>query len=83
MQAAKWIFDDNFAWQIGGDSGTGLWRAIIGASDEGYISTKGIASGGTLYVQTGNGVISVTNSVNYEEKVFTYSGGSITMVVVV
>jgi len=78
LQTAKWVFDDNFSWQLGGDSGTGVWRAIIGSSDEGYISTKGIASGGTLYVQTGNGVISVTNSNNYEERVFTYSGGSIT-----
>ena len=78
LQKAKWIFDDNFSWQLGGDSGTGVWRAVIGSSDEGYISTKGIASGGTLYVQTGNGVISVTNSNDYEERVFTYSGGSIT-----
>ena len=74
---AKWIFDDNFSYQIGSTSGSGVWRALIGNSTEGYISTKGIASGGTLYVQTGNGVISVTNSNNYEEKVFTYSGGSI------
>lgn len=77
LQDAKWVFDDNFAYQIGGNSGTGVWRAIIGSSDEGYISTKGIASGGTLYVQTGNGVISVTNSNSYEENIFTYSGGSI------
>lgn len=75
---AKWVFDDNVSWEIGGDSGSGVWKAVIGSSDEGYISTKGIAAGGTLYVQTGNGVISVTNSNDYEERVFTYSSGSIT-----
>ena len=78
LSDAKWVFDDSVNWQIGGDSGSGAWKAIIGSSDEGYISTKGIAAGGTLYVQTGNGFISVTNSNDYEEKVFTYSGGSIT-----
>ena len=63
---AKWVFDDNFSWQLGGVNGQGVWRALIGnGGTEGYISTKGIASGGTLYVQTGNGVISVTNSNNY------------------
>lgn len=74
---ARWIFDDNIAWQIGGNSGEGLWLATYEGGAEGYIKTTGIASGGTLYVQTGNGVISVTNSNDYEEKVFTYSGGSI------
>tara|TARA_B100000674_G_scaffold68276_1_gene47109 strand:+ start:50 stop:1054 length:1005 start_codon:yes stop_codon:yes gene_type:complete len=73
----RWVFDDNVAWQIGGDSGEGLWLAQYDGGAEGYIKTTGIAAGGTLYVQTGNGVISVTNSNSYEEKVFTYSGGSI------
>ena len=74
---ARWLFDDSIAWQIGGNSGEGLWLATYAGGAEGYIKTTGIASGGTLYVQTGNGVISVTNSNDYEEKVFTYSGGSI------
>ena len=78
LAKAKWVFDDNVSWNIGGDSGSGVWKAIIGSSDAGYIQTSGIAAGGTLYVQTGNGVISVTNSNDYEERVFTYSGGSIT-----
>lgn len=78
LSDAKWVFDDSVSWEIGGDSGTGAWKAIIGSSDAGYIQTSGIAAGGTLYVQTGNGVISVTNSNDYEERVFTYSGGTIT-----
>jgi len=78
LSDAKWVFDDSVNWQLGGNSGSGVWKAVIGSSDAGYIQTSGIAAGGTLYVQTGNGVISVTNSNDYEEKVFTYSGGSIT-----
>lgn len=78
LQKAKWVFDDFLQWELGGTSGTGAWKALLGNSTEGYISTKGIAAGGTLYVQTGNGVISVTNSNSYEEQVFTYAGGVIT-----
>lgn len=78
LALAKWVFDDSVAYQIGGNSGTGVWKAVIGSSDEGYIQTSGIAAGGTLYVQTGNGIISVTNSNDYEEKVFRYVGGAIT-----
>ena len=74
---ARWIFDDAINWQIGGDTGQGVWRASFQGGPQGYIKTQGIVAEGTLYVQTGNGVISVTNSVNYEEKVFTYSSGSI------
>ena len=75
---AQWVFDDNINWQIGGDSGRGVWKATYVGGGEGYIKTQGIAAGGTLYVQTGNGVISVTNSNSYEEKVFTFVGGVIT-----
>lgn len=77
LSDAKWLFDDSITWQIGGNSGSGVWRATFADASEGYIQTKGIAAGGTLYVQTGNGIISVTNSNDYEEKVFTYSAGSI------
>ena len=77
LSDAKWVFDDNITWQIGGDSGSVVWRATFADASEGYIKTSGIVAGGTLYVQTGNGVISVTNSNSYEEQVFTYSGGSI------
>ena len=58
-------------------AGIEIDRGSLSDASEGYIKTSGIVAGGTLYVQTGNGVISVTNSNSYEEQVFTYSGGSI------
>ena len=42
------------------------------------IKTPGIVAGGNLYVSTGAGVITVTGTNDYEEQVFTYSGGNIT-----
>ena len=41
------------------------------------LKTKGIVSDGTLYISTGNQVISVTGTSDYETGVFTYTGSNI------
>lgn len=74
---ARWLFDEQITWNLGGTSGQGTFYAITG-SQKLPINTPGIVAQGTLYVNTGNGVISVTNTSNYEEKVWNYSGGEIT-----
>ena len=72
------VWDEAITWDLGGDSGQGTFKI----ENDGYgilpWYTNGIKSPGTLFVDVGNEVISVTNSVSYEEKCFTYVGGIIT-----
>lgn len=74
---AKWLFDEQISWNLGGTSGQGTFYAIAGTQKL-PINTPGIVAQGNLYVNTGNGVISVTNTSNYEEKIWSYSSGVIT-----
>lgn len=75
---SRLVWDETINWATGGTSGTGTWTFERGSSVI-PINTTGIVSGGNLYlIQAGNGVISVTGTNDYEEKVFTYSGGVIT-----
>jgi len=75
---ARWLFDEQVFWQLGGTDGFGTFGASFSDGQKLPINTPGIVSNGNLYVQTGNGVISVTNTNNYEEKVFTYQNSVIT-----
>lgn len=76
LQNSKLVFDEQIAWTLGGTSGQGTWTFLKG-TDLLPIKTPGIVAGGNLYVSTGNGVISVTGTTDYEEKVFGYTGGTI------
>jgi hypothetical protein len=75
---AEWLFDEQVSWDLGGVSGQGAFYSIVGRGTIGAkklpINTPGIVAQGNLYVNTGNGVISVTNTNNYEEKIWNYSG---------
>lgn len=78
---ARWVYDDSITWTLGGTSGIGTWVATqgnIGSEQRLPLATPGIIAGGTLYVSTGNGVISVTGTNDYEEKIWNYSAGAIT-----
>lgn len=78
---ARWVYDDSISWSLGGTSGIGTWVATqgdIGLEQRLPIATPGIVAGGNLYVSTGNGVISVTGTNNYELKIWNYEGGFIT-----
>lgn len=75
---ARWVYDESISWQLGGTSGQGTFYAERGEQGEKLpLNTPGIVAQGTLYVDTGNGVISVTNTSNYEEKVFNYVSGEL------
>lgn len=79
---ARWIYDENISWQLGGLSsaslGVGTFYAQAG-SQKLPINTPGIVAGGTLFVDTGASVITVTGTPNYEEKVFNYVSGQIAL----
>jgi hypothetical protein len=74
---ASWLFDEQVSWDLGGISGQGTWYAAQGGQKL-PINTPGIVAQGNLYVDTGNGVISVTNTTNYEEKIWNYANSVIT-----
>tara|TARA_B100000900_G_C20562124_1_gene709381 strand:- start:263 stop:1306 length:1044 start_codon:yes stop_codon:yes gene_type:complete len=79
LNNAKLVFDETINWTLGGDSGSGTFKIVDTSGQILPLSTDGIkAPNGNLYLDTGAGVISVTNTTNYEEKVFTYAGGVIT-----
>lgn len=78
---ARWVYDDSITWTLGGTSGIGTWVATqgdIGSEQRLPLATPGIVAGGTLYVSTGNGVISVTGTNDYELKIWNYDSGVIT-----
>ena len=68
------LYDEQLSWTLGGTSGTGTWTFEQGSTTI-PIKTTGIFSDANLYLNPGSGVLSVTNTTNYEQRVFTYSGG--------
>lgn len=77
---ARWVYDDNISWTLGGISGIGTWvgtQGNIGTEQRLPIATPGIVAGGNLYVSTGNGVISVTGTNDYELKIWTYNNDGV------
>lgn len=74
---ALFVYDEQISWTLGGSSGQGTFTFEQGGNTV-PIKTSGIVSGSTLYVQPGAGTISVTNTVDYEERVWTYVAGTIT-----
>tara|TARA_B110000503_G_scaffold103755_1_gene154860 strand:+ start:587 stop:1852 length:1266 start_codon:yes stop_codon:yes gene_type:complete len=78
---ARWVYDEQESWSLGGlSSGSipaGTFYAAMG-NQRLPLSTPGIVSGGNLYVSTGNGVITVTGTNNYEEKIWNYANSVIT-----
>lgn len=77
-ETASFVFDDSVTWNIGGDSGTGGFKFFTGSGNKTTLVVDGIKSNSSLFIDTGNNSISVTNSSSYETKVFPYSGGNIT-----
>lgn len=80
---ARWVYDDNISWALGGNTGTGSWVATQG--DLGFetvlpLTTNGIIASGSLYITvTGiSGTISVTGTNDYEERIWNYESGLIT-----
>jgi hypothetical protein len=68
---ARWIYDDNISWEMGLNEGTGSFYAAQGI-ERIPLTIPGINAQGTLYIDTGAGAISVTNTPDYEARVFNY-----------
>tara|TARA_B110000902_G_scaffold69966_1_gene82849 strand:+ start:217 stop:1515 length:1299 start_codon:yes stop_codon:yes gene_type:complete len=78
---ARWVYDDSVSWDLGGATGIGAWlgtQGTIGAEIDIPIKTTGIIPNSSLYINTGNGIISVTGTNNYEQSVLYYDSGVIT-----
>ena len=78
---ARWVYDDSITWTLGGTNGIGTWVATqgnIGSEQRLPLATPGVIAGGNFYVSTGNGVISVTGTNDYELKIWNYESGTIT-----
>ena len=79
LSPAQWLFDERVSWNLGGDSGIGTFYATtLDGSSKLPINTPGIVAQGNLYVDTAAGVISVTGTSDYEEKIWNYNNGVIT-----
>lgn len=81
LSNARWVYDESISWDLGGDTGIGAWigtQGDIGSEAVLPIKTRGIVAGETLYVNTGNGVISVFGTNDYEQNIWYYNSGVIT-----
>ena len=74
---ARMVWDESITWDLGGDSGQGTWTFRDLGYGEVPIYIAGIKSPGTLFIDVGNEIISVENSVDYTSKVFNYVNGVI------
>lgn len=80
LAPARWVYDDSISWALGGTVGIGTWVATqgdLGSEQRLPLATPGIVAGGNLYVSTGAGVITVTGTNNYEEKIWRYVSGAV------
>lgn len=75
LPTGKILFDEQINWTLGATSGFGTFKFVDTATGLLPINVRGIKSPGTLFIDTGNEVISVTNTTDYEEGIFTYTGG--------
>jgi hypothetical protein len=75
---AQWLFDERISWSVGGDTQFGTFYAAFADGTKLPLNTPGIVAQGNLYVNTGTGVITVTGTTNYEEKVWNYTNSVVT-----
>lgn len=78
LPKSKWLFDEQLSWTVAGVAGTGAFESRLEGGTRLPISMPGIIAQGSLYVNTGAGVITVTGTTDYEEKVFNYTNSVVT-----
>jgi hypothetical protein len=77
LSEARLLFDETVPYVTGGSSGTGSFVFENAAGQYLPVSFNSLNSQGTLYITTPGSAINVAGTVDYEENVFTYSGGVI------
>lgn len=75
---AQWLFDERLSWSVGGDTQYGTFYAAFADGTKLPLNTPGIVAQGNLYVNTGTGVITVTGTSDYEEKIWNYTNSVVT-----
>jgi len=78
LQNARWLFDEQISWSVGGATQIGAFESTLADGSRIPISTPGIVAQGNLYVNTGAGIITVTGTTDYEEKVWNYTNSVVT-----
>ncbi len=78
LQNGRWLFDEQISWAVGGATNVGAFESTLADGTRIPISTPGIVAQGNLYVNTGAGVITVTGTTDYEEKVWNYTNSVVT-----
>lgn len=71
------VYDEQINWNIGSTSGQGTW-VIEQGNTVIPLKTSGLINDSSLYLQPGPGVITVTGTANYEQRIWNYVGGAIT-----
>jgi hypothetical protein len=71
------VYDERINWQIGSVSGQGTWVIEQGTTVI-PLKTSGLVNDSSLYLQPGPGAITVTNTANYEQRIWNYVSGVIT-----
>jgi len=70
------VYDEQINWTMGGTAGTGTFTFEQGVTTV-PVKAGGILNSGSIYLQPTGGVVSVTNTTNYEERVYFYDGGAV------
>lgn len=74
---ARFVFDESVPYVTGGSSGFGSFVFENAAGQYLPVSFNSVNSQGPLYITTPGSAINVAGTADYEENVFTYSGGVI------
>jgi hypothetical protein len=77
LPEARLLFDESIPFVTGGSSGNGSFVFENAAGQYLPVSFNSLNAQGTLYITTPGSAINVAGTVDYEENVFTYSGGVI------
>ena len=77
LPEARLVFDESVPYVTGGSSGTGSFTFENATGQYLPVSFNSLNSQGALYITTPGSAINVAGTVDYEENVFTYSGGAI------
>jgi len=75
---ARIVFDESVPYASGGSSGNGAFRFEDENEQFLPLSFNSVNAQGPLYINTPNSAINVAGTNDYEENVFTYTGGVIT-----
>lgn len=75
---ARWLYNDSISWRLGSStSGVGTWQAVNENNVRMPLATPGVFAGSSdFYIET-NGVISVESNLDYEKRVYRYSGSTL------